>query len=63
MDLSESGFAVLRILFASGYSVWINQKVDLPYLEYCLYMDRVCSSTREWICCNLDSVHILELKP
>ena len=59
MDLPESGFAVLCILFASGYSVWIYQRVDLLYFRYCLHLDTVCS-TREWICGNLDIVHIFE---
>ena len=41
MDLPDSGFAVLWILFVSGCSMWIYQRVDLLYCEYCLYLDVV----------------------
>ena len=45
MDLPDSGFAVFWILF----------------LFYCfIYLDKICGSAREWICCKLDVVFILK---
>ena len=41
--------------------MWIYQRMDLLYFGYCLYLYIVCRSTREWICCILDTVHILDL--
>ena len=41
LNLPESGFATLLILFVSRYSVWIYQKVDLLHCGYCLYLDIV----------------------
>ena len=37
MDLPQNGFAVLWILFISGYNLWIHQRVDLLYIGYCLH--------------------------
>ena len=36
MNLLESGFAVLRILFKSMYDLWIWQRVHLLYVRICL---------------------------
>ena len=30
------------------------------YVGHCLCLNIVCRSTRQWICCILDMVHILE---
>ena len=31
-------------------TVCASTRVDLLYFGYCLYLDIVCNSTREWIC-------------
>ena len=60
MNLPESGFAIFWMLFISGYSVWIDQRVDLLYFGYCLHLYIVRGLTREWIYCILEIVNIFE---
>ena len=43
----------------AGYSVWICQRVDLLYCGYCLHLDTVCGSPKDWICCTWDIVCIV----
>ena len=38
MDLQESGFAVLQILFVSGCSVQFYQRADLLCFGHCPYL-------------------------
>ena len=46
MDLPESGFAVLWILFVSGYILWIYQRVGLLYFGHYPYLGQhICANS------------------
>ena len=60
MDLLESGFAVLWILSASGYTVCIYHGVDLLYFRYFCFWIQCADLPESGFTAFWDIVHIME---